>query len=106
MRIGRPLGSVDRHGRCHRVDLIRMRRTSWRSFCLAFGHRLSQLLDERDIAATELAAAIDVSVMTVFAWRRGRSVPGSLMLAGIAAAIGCSVVDLLPEQAHEIGGVL
>ena len=53
----------------------------------------------------QLAEAIGVNPMTVYGWRRGRSVPGALMLAAIATALRCSFVDLLPDQAHDIGGV-
>lgn len=103
---GRPRGSPDRHGRCNRVDVATLRRTTWRTFAVGFGRRLATLLEERDVAASELAAALGLSVMTVLAWRRGRSVPPSIWLAAIAIALSCSVVDLLPEQAHAAGGVL
>lgn len=103
--LGRPRGSVDRHGRCNRVDLVSLRRTTWRSFAVAFGQRLGDLLKERDVAASELAAAVDVSVMTVLAWRRGRSVPLPLRLAAVSRVLSCSLVDLLPDQAHAAGGV-
>lgn len=103
--LGRPRGSIDRHGRCVRVDVVALGRTSWRAFSAAFGHRLEQLLKERDVAVTELAAAVHVSPQTVFAWLRGRSVPLPLRLAAVSRALGCSLVDLLPEQAHAAGGV-
>lgn len=102
---GRPRGSVDRHGRCNRVDLVSLRRTTWRSFAVSFGQRLGDLLKERDVAASELAAAISYSQMTVFGWLRGRSVPSAFSLAAVAGALSCSLVDLLPDQAHAAGGV-
>lgn len=104
-KLGRPLGSTDRRGRCNRVDRVSLRRTAWRAFSVAFGRRLADLLTERDIAASELAAALDVHVMTVLAWKRGRSVPPSIQLAAIASALSCAFVDLLPEQAYAAGGV-
>lgn len=104
-KLGRPRGSTDRHGRCNRVDRVSLRRTAWRAFAVAFGRRLTELLTERDVAASELAAALDVSVMTVLAWKRGRSVPPSIQLAAIASALSCAFVDLLPEQAYSAGGV-
>lgn len=104
-KLGRTRGSTDRHGRCNRVDRASLRRTAWRAFSVAFGRRLTELLTERDVAASELAAALDVSVMTVLAWKRGRSVPPSIQLAAIASALSCAFVDLLPEQAYSAGGV-
>lgn len=100
-QLGRPVGARDRHGRCNRV---RWSRSSWASARVAFGHHLSDVLEERDVAATELAAAIGVHWQTVMAWRRGR-IPGFAALAAIAEALSCSIIDLLPEQAHSPGGV-
>lgn len=105
MKRGRPPGSRDRHGRAVRVDCERLRRSSWPGFCRSFGQRLEDEMRRVDVAASELAEAIGVNPMTVYGWRRGRSMPGTFVLAAIATALRCSFVDLLPDQAHDIGGV-
>ena len=102
---GRPRGSVDRHGRAVRVDRAALERRSWPEFRRAFGRRLEDELRRADVAVTELAAAIDCSPQTVFAWHRGRSVPCAMTIAAIATALRCSFVDLLPDSAHDIGGL-
>jgi len=101
---GRPLGMRDRHGRCvpARCDLAS---ASWRAFCRDFGHRLEKLMAERDVAATELAAATSFHLGSIQAWRRGARMPNTHGLAVIAMALGCALVDLLPAQAHAAGGV-
>jgi DNA-binding XRE family transcriptional regulator len=104
MTRGRPRGSRDRYGRAIRVDCERLRRSSWPSFCRSFGRRLEDEMRRVDVAASELAAAIGVSPMTVYGWRRGRSVPGMFVIAALATALRCSF-DLLPDQAHDIGGL-
>jgi len=102
-RRGRPLGAVDRHGRAHRAQ-IRLGTTVWRSFCVAFGRRLDQLMAERDIAATELAAAIGQHEQSIHQLRRGMRMPHMVTLAAMSEALSCALVDLLPEQAHGAGG--
>jgi DNA-binding Xre family transcriptional regulator len=104
-RRGRPLGAVDRHGRAHRAQ-IRLGTTAWRSFCVAFGRRLDQLMAERDVAATELAAAIGLHEQSIHILRRGERMPHMVTLAALSQALSCSLVDLLPEQAHGAGGVM
>jgi DNA-binding Xre family transcriptional regulator len=102
-RVGRPLGAVDRHGRC--VPVRDLSHPTWRALCQAFGHRLDDLMTERDVAATELAAATGLHLGSINAWRRGARMPNTHTLAMLAGALGCALVDLLPEQAHAAGGV-
>jgi DNA-binding XRE family transcriptional regulator len=75
------------------------RSAAWLELCREFGVRLRQLRAERQIAASELAAAVGVANGTVLAWERGR-VPGPLWLLACAIALGCTLIDLLPERAH------
>lgn len=77
-----------------------MRSAVWRAFAEAFGQTLRARREDRGIAATELAAAIAASSQTIHAWERGRSVPAVATLLAIAAALGCTLVDLLPERAQ------
>lgn len=99
-RLGRPPGSRDRHGRARRVSSAARRPRSWRSLCLAFGRRLRILREEQDIAASELAAAIGASPYTVLSWERGDRMPSMTVLCMTATALDCSLVDLMPEEAH------
>lgn len=97
---GRPLGSVDRSGRAQRVGSAARRPVAWRSLCEAFGRRLRVLREEQDIAASELAAAIGASQSTILSWERGDRMPSMTVLCMAAAALSCSLVDLMPEEAH------
>ena len=99
-RRGRPIGSKDLRGLAQRVDHRVIGSEMWRRFCVSCGLRLRLLRRERQISAAELAAAIGAHVMTVLAWERGRSVAGIPTLVLIAAALQCSVVELLPDEAH------
>ena len=102
---GRPIGSVDRSGRAVRAQVQHRRSPRWLAFCRALGAQLRRCRESRNIAATELAAAIGAHVQTVWIWERGRQAPCLPMLVAIAAALGCSLADLLPD-ADALGGPL
>lgn len=68
--------------------------------CVSFGLRLRALCDEQDISARELASAIGGSKQTIMSWWRGRSIPSMPVLFMVAAALRCSLVDLMPHEAH------
>lgn len=104
MRRGRPPGSPDRNGRAARSKRLPTSAPAFREFAKACGRRLRELREEQDIAASELAAAIKMSKMTVHSWERGREVPRIRVMISIAAALRCSLVDLLPEAAHYRSG--
>lgn len=99
---GRPPGSRDRAGAARRVPIDHRVRNmaAWRAVSVAFGWRMRSLMDERDIAAAELAAAIGCSATAVHGWTSGRHFPSIPTLLCIAAALRCSLVDLMPEEAH------
>lgn len=97
---GRPRGSRDLHGRAVRSVVPDHRSPRWQVFCRAFGEVLSARMRDMAIASSELAAAISRSVLTVCAWRRGRSVPCMRVLVAVAGALGCTVADLLPDEAR------
>lgn len=99
MTRGRPRGSRDLLGPARRA-VRSYRSRQWRAFCQDLGNRLRTARRERAVAAEELASAISVSTMTVLAWERGRSAPAMLSLHAIGRALGCSLVDLLPESAR------
>lgn len=98
--VGRPLGSKDRRGRAQRVNWRVLGSSMWRALCTAAGHRLRAMREERNISAAELAAAIGAAAVTVLAWERGRSMPSLPTMVMLAAALRCSIVDLLPDEAH------
>lgn len=97
---GRPLGSRDRNGRARPIDHRAREMSAWRHLCLAFGARLRFLREERNIAATELAAAIGSCKQTIWQWERGECMPSMPVLLMTAAALDCSLVDLMPDEAH------
>lgn len=99
---GRPPGSRDRNGRARPVDHRAREMSAWRHFRLAFGARLRFLREEpgRDIAVSELAAAIGCSSSSIHQWERGAEFPSIATLLMVAAALDCSLVDLMPEEAH------
>lgn len=99
-RLGRPPGSADRSGRARRVSSAARRPSAWRSLCEAFGRRVRQIREEQDIAASELAAAIGSSPYTILSWERGDRMPSMAVLCMTATALDCSLVDLMPEEAH------
>lgn len=101
-RRGRPKGSRDLRGRAARVDMATKASPRWRELAQDFGRLLREQREARGISADELAAAIRVSVMTVFSWERGR-VPGVAVLMAISQALGCALADLLPERCYEVG---
>lgn len=97
---GRPLGSKDRGGRAAPVDHRARQMAAMRAFAIALGLRIKQVREEQDIAASELAAAIGCCKEAVHAWERGGSMPSIATLVLVAAALRCSLVDVLPDEAH------
>lgn len=97
--VGRPIGSVDLHGRAVRAERS-YHSQAWREFRRDQGAQMRDTRRARAIAAEELAAAINVNVQTVFRWERGDGAPTLLSLVAVAKALGCSLVDLLPESAR------
>lgn len=97
---GRPRGSRELTGRCVRATRPIRFGPAYAALSRDFGRQLGIVMGERAIAASELAAAIRVSVDTVFAWRRGRSIPAVASLHAVARALGCALADLLPESAR------
>lgn len=96
---GRPTGSRDLNGRAVRARPPLRRTPRYNALASDFGHTLTSAMQSRQIAASELAAALGLNVGTVLAWRRGRSIPGIPSLVAVATALGCALVDLLPESA-------
>ena len=98
-RWGRPRGSVDLAGRAT-IAVRSHRSRRWRTLCEDFGRHLRAARRERAIAASELAAAIGSSTMTVLAWERGKMMPAMISIDALARALGCALVDLMPESAR------
>jgi DNA-binding XRE family transcriptional regulator len=99
--IGRPRGSVDLCSSARR-PVTPESLVSWIGFRREFGERLRQLRTERNIAADELGAAVGLTRSAILSYERGCSVPPVRVLAKLAYALFCSVVDLMPERAHHV----
>lgn len=97
---GRPIGSKDRSGRAAPVDHRARQMAAMRAFTIALGLRVKQVREEHDIAASELAEAIGACTATVLQWERGAAMPSIATLVLVAAALRCSLVDVLPDEAH------
>lgn len=74
--------------------------SAWRHLCLAFGARLKFLREEQDIAVSEIAEAIGCTRQAIHQWERGSAFPSLPTLLMVASALDCSLVDLMPEEAH------
>lgn len=96
--IGRPRGSRSLRGEAARIPWSS---PLWKRILVEFGLQLRKHREATDISAAELAEAVGVSPLTVFAWERGRSMPNGAVLFRVAAALSCSFVDLLPDELHE-----
>jgi len=96
-----PIGSKRRwrEGHAHRVE---DRAAESREHCLqtGIGHKLDVRLRAYDIGTDELAEALGVGRSAVMAWVAGRQMPSLKRLVTIALALKCSLVDLLPDEAH------
>lgn len=65
---------------------------------LSFKTRLYKLMFHRRINQEELAERVGTSQTMISHYITGRSVPGVIMLAKLARALGCSVEDLLYKE--------
>lgn len=94
---GRPRGSKDRHGKAQRVPI---RSDAYARHVAAIGERIRDIREERDVARSELAAALNVWESTVTNWENGstRRVPTLRRLVQIAQALDCMVIDLIPQE--------
>ena len=61
------------------------------------GHRLRALRREAGISRTALAVMVGRCEHTLYLWERGRVAPRGDALVRLAAALGCTVDDLLVE---------
>lgn len=86
--VGRPLGSIDRNGRALRVPGKGYARDHVK---LTVGENIRRVREEANVAATELAAAVEVSRSTILAYEGARRCVPLHMLWRIAAALGCRV---------------
>lgn len=99
-KVGRPMGSVDRRGRClHRVKFTNEPafRSAYRRYAEMQGDQLRHVREELDIPADELAAACGVSPKTVWKWESGVNPPTLRRLVQISFALGVLVMDLVPR---------
>ncbi len=96
---GRPVGSMDRMGK---AILITAGPLHARQLVIARGIaiRLSSILDEQSVSASELAEAVGVSQYTVYNHLSGNATPSLWTMVAYAAALRCSLVDLMPDEAH------
>jgi transcriptional regulator with XRE-family HTH domain len=70
----------------------------------AVGAALRRLRLDRELTLREVAAAARVSMPYLSEIERGRKEPSSEVLAGICAALGMTIVDLLDEARAELQG--
>lgn len=104
-KIGRPRGVKDLRGRANRVDYNTRSGPIWLTFAARIGERLRALRTERQIASSELAAAVGVSTPTIHRLERGH-VPGWPLMIALAIALDVPLVELLPAEAHHrVGGL-
>jgi transcriptional regulator with XRE-family HTH domain len=68
----------------------------------AVGAALRRLRLDRGLTLREVAAVARVSMPYLSEIERGRKEPSSEVLAGIAAALGLTIVDLLDEARAEL----
>lgn len=97
---GRPLGIKNAKGMATPVDHRARGTAAWRSLCVAFGDRVRSLREERDISAAGLASAIGAACATIWSWERGERFPSVPILLMVASVLDCSIVDLMPPEAH------
>ena len=72
----------------------------------AVGAALRRIRSDRGLTLREVAAAASVSMPYLSEIERGRKEPSSEVLAGICAALGMTLVDLLDETSAEIGAAV
>ena len=89
---GRPRGSRDRLGRCTRRVPIS---EPFVRYMREVGVRIRELREEQDVAASELAAALNVHRATVQHWESGIRTPTIANLYRISVALGVRVSDIL-----------
>lgn len=92
--VGRPRGSVDRHGRALPVPSYGYARDLMAS---EVGVAIRQARERMNVSAEELADRLGVSVLTVHAWERRRSCPSSGNLLRVAMALGVRLSTLVEE---------
>ncbi|MGN6324804.1 helix-turn-helix domain-containing protein [Pseudolysinimonas sp.] len=68
----------------------------------AVGAALRRIRQDRELTLREVAAAARVSMPYLSEIERGRKEPSSEVLAGICAALGMTIVDLLDEARVEL----
>jgi transcriptional regulator with XRE-family HTH domain len=68
----------------------------------AVGAALRRIRLERELTLREVAASASVSMPYLSEIERGRKEPSSEVLAGICAALGMTIVDLLDEARAEL----
>lgn len=94
-RMGRPRGSKDRGGRALRTP--HDDRYALAYAALHVGRAIREAREAMDIAASELAAAIDVDPSAVHSWERGAHCPCLGRLMRVAWALGISPASLLED---------
>lgn len=96
---GRPVGSKDRGGKAFPVlaPVFDARRVS---LARGVADRLGSVMQDRNVAASELASAAAVCTGTVHSHCSGQTSPSLWTLLSYSIALGCSLADLLPEEVH------
>ncbi len=90
--VGRPAGSVDRHGKCCRV-VSEVEAERW--VRATVGAAIGRAMQQADVSASELAAAIGVDACTILRWVRGAGGAATRRLYQISQALGVPIDHLL-----------
>ena len=98
---GRPRGSPDRYGHAQRVDVEVKKRPQWRALARLIGHGIKTARERRDVAASELAAAIGSSVTVIYRWEKGVNPPHLSSLLAISLALDCPLSALIPTDVRK-----
>lgn len=62
---------------------------------------IKRLRDMRKMTQKELAENINVSRSTVAMWETNKNIPPTKILAKLAAALGCTIDDLLNDVSND-----
>lgn len=65
------------------------------------GHRLREARKSAGISPEQLAVNVGRSFYSIREWEQGRVTPSVATLAALADIVGCSVDDLLTEEAAD-----
>lgn len=99
----RPRGGPHLTGHAQRADVGGRNTPEWKTLALLIGERIRAVRESKNIAPSELEAAIGCSKSIVRQWERGEKTTSLGTLVAISRALNCALGDLIP---HEIRNVV